>query len=103
MARCSLHESARVGAEVPLRCKEQCGQFFDQACRESAGAYDYYDEDDCDASTEFSHDALQLSFLALKGRLDSPNRVYSIVDICMADEQEVGEASWLFHCPHDEA
>lgn len=83
---------------IPRFCREHCESLWDQAVKEQRldGAYDHYGVDPvgCEREIEHSHEGLQSVD-------DGPARVYSLVDVCVEHEVEVGEQGYPFECPHN--
>jgi hypothetical protein len=96
--KCPVVRGLYVGSNIPAVCLETCEDLWDRACTETEGDHENYrivglDKSDCPhPSTEVLQDTLQPLTPG------SPIRLYTIVDICVVCDTEVGETTFTFSC-----
>lgn len=100
---CPLTDGAspgfHFGSDIPQFCVDNCETLWDESIKATEGSYENYrdvglDESICPhLNVEHSHESLQAT------KVGSPNRIYTLVDMCMDCSLEVDETSFAFNCP----
>jgi hypothetical protein len=97
--KCPMFGGEHAIDSIPGFCRAHCYEYWDKEVEEQVGHYDFYDppKDDCNHEAHpvvFSHEALDKPNT-------SPERIYSIVDMCKGCQAELGDTARSFECPYN--